>query len=158
MAQCIDGKEFLDLNKRMNIPMEEFDQITLPESEVRTKLAKNKSWAVCKSYTDIKNKKFVYECAINPEKKETRTISFDEACNYYHWSKFEFINNGLTIKFTKDKAYLKEVPHIMSRASYNTKTHKYDKQLPVSDKDKTKKDNKDKVNQFDRPNPMVARN
>lgn len=99
MAQCLNGKEYLNLNKRMNIPMEKIDLSTYPEQEIREKLAKNHGWSVCKSFLDIANKRFVYDCIVNVDTVETRIITFEKACEDFGWKSFKLINNNCTILF-----------------------------------------------------------
>lgn len=99
MPQCIDGKEYLDLNKRINIPMEKIDLSTYPEPEIREKLAKNRSWSVCKSILDATNKRFIYDCIVNTDLVETRVISFEEVCKDFGWKSFKLINNNNTISY-----------------------------------------------------------
>lgn len=123
MPQCIDNTEYLNLNVRMNVPMEDHDRTTYPEAQIRTKLAKSRNWAVCKTYVDPANKCFVYKCSkgLNSDDTEIRTISFEEACKEFHWSELKLINNNQTIKFKRDMDYYNSIPAIERRAKKNAK-------------------------------------
>lgn len=118
MPQNIDGSEYLDLTKpRMEYNYIRIDKSTLPEAEVRCKLAKNRNWQICKSEIDLENKKFIYECMINAKETAMRTISFAEACNDYHWKSFKIVNNGQSIKWEADPKWFDEIERIMNRTS-----------------------------------------
>lgn len=140
MSQCIDNAEYLNLNNRMDIPMEDHDRTTYPEAQIRTKLAKSRNWAVCKTHTDPVNKMFVYECAKNNEETEIRTVTFEEACKEFHWSELKLINNNQTIKFKRDMDYYNSIPTIERRAKRNTKQYAI-----MHEELKSEKENKEKL-------------
>lgn len=138
MAQCIDNKEYLNLNDRLTVPLEDHDRTTYPEAQIRTKFAKNKNWAVCKTYVDPTNKLFMYECAKNADETEIKAVTFEEVCKEFHWSELKLINNNQTIKFKRDMDYYNSIPQIERRAKKNAK------QFAIQDKElKAKKENKE---------------
>lgn len=121
MAQRADGSEWLDLTKPRPVYEDKRDLSTLAEAEVRQKLAKNRNWLVCKSWLDEENKRFAYECALNANETVLRTIDFKEACEDFHWKKFDILNHGQTIKWYHDPAWDEEVAAIEKRVAKASK-------------------------------------
>lgn len=118
MPQNFDGSEYLDLSKpRLDYNCISIDKSTIPEAEVRLKLAKNRNWQVCKSEIDLEKKEFIYECMLNAKEIVRRTISFAEACDDYHWENFRLVNNNQSIKWKADQAWLDEVERVMSNTN-----------------------------------------
>lgn len=116
MPQYADGSEYLDLTKkRMQYFNDRIDKSTLPELEVRGKIAKNNNFQVCKSWVDFDAKEFVYVVMINANSSEEKRVSFEDVCKAYHWKSFEFINNDQTIKPVPDPAWDEEVAQTMER-------------------------------------------
>lgn len=130
MAKCKDGKDYLDLTARMVYNKIPIDRTKLPVSEVMQKIAKNRNWLVCRSWLDLKNKKFMYVCAVNAHESVEREVSFKEVCADYHWKTFEITNGEQTIVFKDDPKWEDEVVKIMKRAKKGPK--------PKDDEDETK--------------------
>lgn len=102
----------LGSNKHLVYIHDEIDFSTYPEAEIRQKLAKNRSWSVCKSGMNKDKKLFWYEVMLNANETALRMITFDEACKDLHWSKLELINNDQTIKWFEDKEYNKLIDEL----------------------------------------------
>lgn len=116
MPQCIDGSEYLDLTKkRMKYFNDQIDKSTLPEAEVRGKIARNNNYQVCRSWTDFGKKEFVYICMINANTSVENRVSFADVCKAFHWKTFEFTNNFQTIVPVPDPAWDEEVAQITKR-------------------------------------------
>ena len=62
--------------------------------EVRNKIGKNNSWAVCNSWTDADNKQFCFEVMVNAKTSEVRTVSFKNVCKDYGWKSFKLSDDG----------------------------------------------------------------
>ena len=69
------------------------------DQAVRDKIAKNKAWPVCKSWTDHENKKFVFECMKNAYDTELKEVTFEEAKKVLDWTKLEFEKDKIHIEF-----------------------------------------------------------
>lgn len=69
------------------------------DQAVRNKIAKNKGWLVCKSWTDHENKKFMFECMKNAHNAELKEVTFEEAKKVLEWTKLEFEKDKIHIKF-----------------------------------------------------------
>jgi len=93
------------LTKRMKYTIDSVDNGTLPELQVRGKIAKNNNYQVCKSWVDFETKEFVYVVMINASLSEEKRVSFKDVCKAYHWKSFKFINNNQTIKPVRDPAW-----------------------------------------------------
>ena len=69
------------------------------DQAVRNKIAKNKGWLVCKSWTDHENKKFMFECMKNAHSAELKEVTFEEAKKVLEWTKLEFEKDKIHVKF-----------------------------------------------------------
>lgn len=120
MPQCVDGSEYLDLTKkRMKYFNDQIDKSTLPEAEVRGKIARNNNYQVCHSWTDFDKKEFVYICMINADKSVENRVSFADVCNAFHWKTFEFTINFQTIVPVPDPAWDEYVTQTAERMKTN---------------------------------------
>lgn len=116
MPQCADGSEYLDLTKkRMQYFNDQIDKSTLPEAEVRGKIARNNCYQVCHSWTDFDKKEFVYICMINANSAVENRVSFADVCKAFHWKTFEFTTNFQTIVPVPDPAWDEDVTKTTER-------------------------------------------
>lgn len=116
MPQCADGSEYLDLTKkRMKYFNNRIDKSTLPEAEVRGKIARNNNYLVCRSWFDYHKAEFVFICMINADTAVENRVSFADVCKTFHWKTFEFTNNFQMIVPVPDPAWDEEVAQITKR-------------------------------------------
>jgi len=112
------------VNNKLVYKYIDFDRTVFPEAYVRQKLARIRNWNVCKSWLDVKNKQFVYECAINADDVEMMAVSFDEACEDFHWTKFELLNGNQTVKWTHDFSWDEKMEKLQKKAKKAASTEK----------------------------------
>lgn len=69
---------------------------SLPEQHLRDKIARDKCLDIGSSYTDFKNKKFVFSVIKNIDFIDL-DVTFEEAAAMYGWKKFTFTMNNQTV-------------------------------------------------------------
>ena len=83
----LDVSKYTQLDRSLN-------KVSLSDQAVRDKLGKNRSWAVCRSWSVPSEKCMKFSVLVRVHDTEVRTVTHDEICKEFGWKSFAWSEDG----------------------------------------------------------------
>jgi len=100
----VTNAEDIEYNQGKRLDMSKYKQFdrglngtTYSDQQVRDKIGKNNGWAVCRSWSDVENKKMCFDVLVNAKESKIHVVDYVDICKDYGWTSFKWSDDGQMI-------------------------------------------------------------